>query len=93
VVSYLPCFRQWLITHLVLAFLPFQRLFTDSSWRLAPYSPHFSGALSGILPLPLCASFQFVVYCSVIFFLQGGEGQFAQGAMLVYPGGGWGNTA
>jgi hypothetical protein len=33
-------------------------------------SPHFSGALSAIPPLPLCASFQFIVYLG--FLLQGG---------------------
>jgi hypothetical protein len=38
VVCYLPCFRQWLITHLLLAFLPFQSLFTDGLRRLAPCS-------------------------------------------------------
>jgi hypothetical protein len=31
VVCYLPYFRQWLITCLLLAFLLFQPLFTDSS--------------------------------------------------------------
>jgi hypothetical protein len=29
--SYLPYFRQWLITGPLLAFLPFQILFTESS--------------------------------------------------------------
>jgi hypothetical protein len=52
-------------------------LFTDGSWRLAPCPssslPPISGALSAILPLLLCASFQFVVYCAVYFFLAGGS--------------------
>jgi hypothetical protein len=49
---YLPYFRQQLITCSLLALLPFQLLFTESSCRyqlLAP--PHFSGALSATLSL------------------------------------------
>jgi hypothetical protein len=43
---YLPCFREWLITHLLLVFLPFQHFFTDSSAEISslplPLSPlHF----------------------------------------------------
>jgi hypothetical protein len=44
-----------------------------------------------IPPPLLCVSFQFLVYCSVFFFC-GVGGQSAQGAMLVCPRGGWGNT-
>jgi hypothetical protein len=33
VVCYLSYFRQWLITHLLLAFLPFQLFVTDNSCR------------------------------------------------------------
>jgi hypothetical protein len=47
---YLPYFRQWLITHPLSAFLPFQLLLTESLHRdqlLAP--PSFSGALSEFL--------------------------------------------
>jgi hypothetical protein len=45
------------------------------------------------LPFLLYASFQFIVYCSVVFFFCVCVGsQSAQGAMLVYPLGGWGNT-
>jgi hypothetical protein len=60
---YLPYFKQQLITHLLLALLPFQHLFTESPHRdllLAP--PPFSDALSEFPPPLLCASFQFVVY-------------------------------
>jgi hypothetical protein len=53
VIWYLPCFRESLITCLPSAFLPFLCLFTDSSWRLAPFSSPFFGALSVILPLLL----------------------------------------
>jgi hypothetical protein len=86
---YLPYFRQQLITALLLAFLPFLPLFTESSHGdqlLA--SPPFSGVLSVFLPPLLCVSFQFIVYYS--FFL--GGCQSAQGAMLVYPRGGWVKT-
>jgi hypothetical protein len=76
---YLPYFRQ-LITHLLLALLPFQPLFTESSQEISslllPPSPvHVRHSH----PPLLCASFQFLVYS-------------AQGAMLVYPRGGCGNT-
>jgi hypothetical protein len=60
----------------------FSAIFFPYSLLFAP--PPFSVALSAILPIPLCASFQFVVYCSVGFFLWGG--QSTQRAMLVYPG-------
>jgi hypothetical protein len=43
------------------------------------------------LPPLLCASFQFIVCCSVSFFFFCG-GQSVQGAILVYPRVGWGNT-
>jgi hypothetical protein len=88
---YLPYFRQQLITGLLSALLPFQPLFTESSngdQLLVP--PPFSGALPALLSPVLCASFQFIIYSGFFFFLQGG--QSAQGAMLVYPGGAWGNT-
>jgi hypothetical protein len=35
VICYLPCFREWLITRLLLAFLPFQHLFTDISAEIS----------------------------------------------------------
>jgi hypothetical protein len=62
VVCYLPYFRQWLITCLLSALLLFQLL-----------APPFSSVLSDFPPPLLCASFQFVVYCSIFFFffLQG----------------------
>jgi hypothetical protein len=43
---YLPYFRQWLITCLLLALLPLQTFFTESSWRLTPCSSSLSCALS-----------------------------------------------
>jgi hypothetical protein len=76
---YLPCFRQWLITHLLSALLPFQPLFTESYCRnqlLAP--PPFSSALTA--PRPLCCvlvfSSLFIVqlFCFVLFY---GRGQCA----------------
>jgi hypothetical protein len=89
VVHYLPCFRQWLITHLLSAFLPFQCLFAEiSSLPSPPSLVHFQ------LPAPLlCASFQFVAYCSGFFKFLFVWGQSDQGAMLVYPRSGWVNTA
>jgi hypothetical protein len=86
------CFREWLITHLLLAFLPFQCLFTDSSCRDYLLDPtRYSGTVSVIPPLLLCARLQLAVYCSVFF---GGWcwGQSALGAVLVYLGGGWENS-
>jgi hypothetical protein len=61
-----------------------------SSLPLPPLQCPFSNST----PL-LCVSFQFLVYCSVfcLFFFCGWGGQSAQGAMLVYPMGDWGNTA
>jgi hypothetical protein len=84
---YLPYFRQQLIDHQLLALLPFQPLFTESS------SGDQLLAFSNSAPL-LCVTFEFLVYCSVFFVCVcvwgGGEGQSAQGAMLVYSRGGWG---
>jgi hypothetical protein len=66
-------------------------------WALLPES------LCGELPLPpspVCSKhstlsaacpFLFLIYYSVLFFLRGG-GQSVQGAILVYPRGGCGNT-
>jgi hypothetical protein len=63
VTCYLPCFREWLIICLLLAFLPFQYLFTNSPWgdQFLAHLP-FSGALSAILLLPLCC---LLVYSSL----------------------------
>jgi hypothetical protein len=88
---YLLYFRQWFITGPLSVLLTFQLLFTESSrgdYLLAP--PPFSIVLSAFLPPLLCASFQFLVYCSGFFFA--GAGQSVEGAMLVYPRGGWGNA-
>jgi hypothetical protein len=86
VVCYLPYFMQQLITHPLLALLPFCCLFTYSTYgnQLLALLP-FSSVHSATLPPLLCAIFQF-------FFLHG-EGQSAQGPMLVYPRDGWGNAA
>jgi hypothetical protein len=90
VVHYLPYFRQWLITHPVSVLLPFHALFTTISHSYQLLAPvPFSGVLSATLPPPLCASFQFLVYCTFFFFAWGSAQPVA---MLVYPRGGWGNT-
>jgi hypothetical protein len=73
VICYLPCFKELLITCPLSAFLPFQHLFTDSSAEISSSLPPFSGALSVIPSLPLCAKLQFTVYCSVFFLVWGGS--------------------
>jgi hypothetical protein len=75
----LPALHQAMAYYLpTVGLLAFPVLFTDSSWRLALCLPHFFGALIAIPPFLLCASFQFIVYCSVallfFFFFAGGEG-------------------
>jgi hypothetical protein len=71
---YLPYFRQQLITSLLLALLLFQPLFTKSSCRdQLLTSPRLLYCAFSIPPLLLSVSFQFLVYCSVLFyFLWGG---------------------
>jgi hypothetical protein len=67
-----------------LAFLPFQCSFTDSlHWDYLFALPPFSGAV-------LCcyARLQFAVCCSVFL----GGGSVCSRVVLVYPGGGWGNS-
>jgi hypothetical protein len=74
---YLPYFRQWLITSLLSARLPFQTLFTESSGGdqlLAP--PRFSSALTA--PCSLC-----IFFFSFLIIIQG----FLWGEWLVCPGG------
>jgi hypothetical protein len=69
---------------LLLALLPFQCLLTESlhgDQLLA--TPLFSGVIS--VSSPLC--------CVQFFFFFAGDGQSAQGAMLIYPRDGWGNTS
>jgi hypothetical protein len=89
---YLPYFRQQLITHLLLALLPFQPLFTESSHgdQLLALLP-CSGVLSATLPL-FCVLVFSSLFIFQFFFFAGGRGHSAQGAMLVYPRGGLGNT-
>jgi hypothetical protein len=72
VYHYLPYLRQWFITHLLSALLPFQSLFTLSlhgDQLLRP--PPFSSALSA--PHPLCCVFLFQFLVITHFFLRGGE--------------------
>jgi hypothetical protein len=91
---YLVYFRQRLITHLLSTLLYFPSLFTKSyrgEQLLAP--PPFSDALRAPRPSAVCS---FSVLCLLFswffFFVAGGGGQSVQGAMLVYPKGGCGNT-
>jgi hypothetical protein len=60
------------------------------SWRSSPCPSPFSGALTA--PRPLCCVLVFSSLFIVQFFFCRVGGQFARGAMLVYPRGGWGNT-
>jgi hypothetical protein len=88
---YLPYFRQQLITGPLLALLPFQSLFTEDSCRdqlLTP--PPFSSTLTA--SHPLCCLVLFSSLFIVQVFFCGTRGQFVQGAMLIYPMGGCGNT-
>jgi hypothetical protein len=80
---YLPYFRLWLITLPLLALLPFQPLFTESSQgdQILPF-PLFAGALSATLPLCCVLVFSSLFIVQFFFFLQEG-GHCAQGAMLV----------
>jgi hypothetical protein len=70
---YLIYFRQWLITHLLSALLPFQPLFTESSCgdqHLAP-SP-FSGVLSATPSLHFLFVFS-SLFIVQFFFVGGGS--------------------
>jgi hypothetical protein len=67
---YLPYFRQWLITHLLSALLPFQPLLTESSHGdqlLAP--PLFSSVLTA--PYPLHCMFLFSSLFIFLYFFAG----------------------
>jgi hypothetical protein len=67
---YLPYFRQQLITHPLLALLPFHSVFTESScgeWLLASFS--FSSTLSATPPL--CCVLVFVCVCWGVSLLRG----------------------
>jgi hypothetical protein len=82
---YLLYFSQWLSSTCCQPSSLSSHLFTHGSWGDQLLAlPSFSGVLSATLPPLLCVSFQFLV-----FFV---GGQSAQGAMLVYPRGGRGNT-
>jgi hypothetical protein len=84
---YLPYFKQQLITFLLLALLPFQTLFTESSNKnqlLA--SPPVSGALTA--PFPLCCE---LVFSSLLiqfffFFLAGWGVSLPRGPCWFIPG-------
>jgi hypothetical protein len=87
---YEPYLRQWLITHLLSALLPFQPLFTEGLCRDQLFVPLlFSGALSEFLLPLLCASFQFVVYFRFFWWIgdqpaQGGYAGLSQGWLREY---------
>jgi hypothetical protein len=71
---YLPYFRQWPITRLLTALLPFLPLFTESlqgDQLLAPPLLQCAFSNSSLL---LCVSFQFLFYFSVFFFFAWGMG-------------------
>jgi hypothetical protein len=93
---YLPYFRQQLITCPPSALLTFQSLFTESSRRDQLLAlPPFSDALTASYPLfAPSAECLFSVPCLLFSFVSfwGDRGQFSQGAMLLYPIGGCGNT-
>jgi hypothetical protein len=59
-----------------------------SSFPLSPYQVYLQHST------PSAVSFQFFVYSVFCFvlFLVGWGSQPAQGVLLVYPRGGWGNT-
>jgi hypothetical protein len=54
--------------------------------------PSFSGVLSASCPFCCVLVFSSLFIVQYIFFCQVGGGRSAQGAMLVYLKGGWGNT-
>jgi hypothetical protein len=91
--SYLPYFRQQLITHLLSALLPIQSLFTESyCGDQFLTSPPFSSVLTA--PRSLCCSFLVPCLLFTFCFVLWGRGgcHSVQGAMLVYPKDGCGNT-
>jgi hypothetical protein len=76
---YLPYFRQQLITHPLSALLPFQLLFTESSYGdqlLAP--PPFSCAFSATPPICCVLLFNSLFFVHFFFLGRGGD-QSAQG--------------
>jgi hypothetical protein len=55
VIHYLSCFREWLITYSLSAFLPFQHLFTDSSAEISScLSPFLQCTFSDPAPSAVC---------------------------------------
>jgi hypothetical protein len=88
---YLLYFRQWFITRLLSALLPFQSFFTECSHGdqlLAP--PPFSGVLT--VPLPLCCLFLFSSLLIIQFFFKaegsvctGGYASLSQRWLWEYP--------
>jgi hypothetical protein len=66
--GYLAYFRQWLTAHLLLALLPLKMfVYWMFARRSAPCLTPLLRCASAFLPLLLCASFQFIVYCSGFF--------------------------
>jgi hypothetical protein len=95
VICYLPCFSEWLIAHPppapALGFPAFPALvYQLLTLRLAPcFSPFLQCTF--IVPTPSAV----VLHCSSLFFVQffcGGR-PVCPGAVLVYPKGGWWNSA
>jgi hypothetical protein len=87
---YLPYFIHWLITCTLLALLPFQSLFTESSCGDQLLAPP---------PSPVCLwhpdPLLHVLFSSLFViqvFFCGVGGNSAHGAMLIYPRGSCGNT-
>jgi hypothetical protein len=89
----LPALFQAVAYHLpVVGLLPFQHLFTENSCRdLLLALLAFSSALTAPRPLRCVLVFSSLFILLFCFVLQGRGGQSAQGAMLVYPRGGWGD--
>jgi hypothetical protein len=74
VILYLPCFGEWLIAHLLSAFLP---------TVCAKISSLLLSCALSAFPPPLLLYYITVVYCSVFFW---GGGQSAQGLCWFIPG-------
>jgi hypothetical protein len=90
VAHYLPCFREWLITGLLSTFLPFQHLFTDSSAELVPCPSPFLQHFWQSCPFHCVLDYSSLFIVQFFFW---GWWSVCSVAVLVYPGGGWGNSA
>jgi hypothetical protein len=82
---YLCHFRQWLITCLLSAHLPFQALFTESSHGVQLFAPPpFSGALNILCSL-CCVSFSVPCLLSSFSFFCGAEVSLSRGHCWLIP--------